>query len=451
MAKYISEQQITGELGVNQFEHYCLKHKPWILFREELKHDYGIDGEVEIAEIGSDSKVKASGEIIKVQIKSTLRGSYIHKETESSFEFHATNEDVGYWNRHNLSVILIVFDANEEILYAKKIDQIDAATKKTKTPIFFDKSENKLEIGESDFRERFSTQFKSRVDYSRTEKLTFNLLRFTKLPRYLFEYKSNYTDPKDIFDIVSGDQVPTFKLLGDRIYSILDVGMYRKFKEEIVDYNSKTLNSFRKSILDDATYGICAELINRQFTDAIRRERIAYNRQYRRYYFMPLHDDFDEKLGKYKERIISYTPKKRSTATRTVVIFKTYGKKSFYRHSAFETKLTVIKDQLYMILTPQYLFTHDGKEPLPDPDDITKFTNYITAREYNEQNLNHVHFIYSFLSGRDGKIQLCGIKDSELEIGRYVTVESEFSIPLDYIAPKTVVNSTQIGLFDELD
>lgn len=433
MSKYISEQHITGELGVNQFHNYCLRHKPFIIFRQENVSDFGIDGEVELSAHNIEKKLYATGEIIKVQIKSTAKGSYIHKETEESFEFHATQDDIDYWNRHSLTVILVLYDGRNESLYAKKIDQFDAATKKTRIPIVFDKRKNLLKDGNGDFRERFSTVFKRRVDYSRTEKIAVNIFPLTKQPRYLFEFNSLFTDARKIFDIVSGNEVPNFKLVGNKLYTLQDIKFFKKFCDNIIDYNSKTLHPFRKVITEDEYYRICIELINRQFQEAMRVKKIGFNRKYRRYYFMPLHQDFDEKLGRFRERIETYTSKKKRSATRHVVIYRTYGKNVFFRHLAFETKPTVINDQLHIILTPQYFFTKDGKEPLDDPEVITKLTNYLTAREFNEQILNHIHFIYSFLAGRDGKISLCEIENSELQLSKYISVTSEFSIPLDYM------------------
>ena len=49
MPKYIPEQHITGELGVNKFHNYCLRHKPHIIFRSEVANNFGMDGEVELA------------------------------------------------------------------------------------------------------------------------------------------------------------------------------------------------------------------------------------------------------------------------------------------------------------------------------------------------------------------------------------------------------------------
>ena len=99
MSKYVTDTHITGDKGVAAFHQYCANHKPYILWKPETVNDFGIDGEVELTNVTSDGKLEATGEILKIQIKSTLKGSYIHKETEDSFQFKPRKEDAEYWLR----------------------------------------------------------------------------------------------------------------------------------------------------------------------------------------------------------------------------------------------------------------------------------------------------------------------------------------------------------------
>lgn len=437
MPKYIRDQHIIGELGVNVFENYCLNHNPPVLFRAERVSDFGIDGEIELTAYTQDGKKYATGEIIKVQIKSTKAGSYIHKETDESFEFHASDNDVEYWNMHNLDVILVIYDVEKDLLFAKKINQIDAATKKAKIPIVFSKKDNQLVKGSNDFTEKFSRQFKERVDFSKGENLVLNLFKFAKLPKYLFEFKSNYTNPSEILEKLDNDPAPIFKISGNTVYTFSDPSSYKKFCEEIIDYNSKNRQSFRKKLLDQEYYRICIELINRQFNYFVYGKKIGFNRKYSRYYFKPLHESFDEKRGRYRERKEFYSSKTERNTTKTVVDFYTYGKHSFFRHFAFETKPILIEDSLYFIINPKYLFTSDGKVPLEDTSLITKLTNYLTSRERNQQVLNHVHFTYWSLSDKSKYINVCEIQDSEIVLTKYLSEKVDFRIPMDSKTPKT--------------
>lgn len=71
MAKIVQESHIIGAKGVNAFERYCLNHSPLLVWREETKNDYGIDGEIEFTYQTEDNKTAVSGKIIKIQLKST--------------------------------------------------------------------------------------------------------------------------------------------------------------------------------------------------------------------------------------------------------------------------------------------------------------------------------------------------------------------------------------------
>ena len=126
MSKIISESHITGDKGVAAFHSYCANHSPFILWRPETVNDFGIDGEVELTAKNSNGKLEATGDILKIQIKSTTKGSYIHKESDTSFEFKPREEDVEYWNKHKLDVVLVRFDDRTNKLYGKKILKIAA-------------------------------------------------------------------------------------------------------------------------------------------------------------------------------------------------------------------------------------------------------------------------------------------------------------------------------------
>ena len=57
MAKIVSSQHITGEKGVVKFSSFCVNHSPYLIFREESKNDFGIDGEVELTSVNEDNKI----------------------------------------------------------------------------------------------------------------------------------------------------------------------------------------------------------------------------------------------------------------------------------------------------------------------------------------------------------------------------------------------------------
>jgi hypothetical protein len=80
-------------------------------FREQPKHDFGIDAHIETANAAG----KGTGRNIAVQIKS---GSSYVKENEQGGIVHYTDErHIQYWAEHSLPVILIVYDPEQEIAW----------------------------------------------------------------------------------------------------------------------------------------------------------------------------------------------------------------------------------------------------------------------------------------------------------------------------------------------
>ena len=57
MGKIVRDSHRVGEAGVLLFHKYCNDHKPFIIFREVTKHDFGIDGELEITQKNEQAKI----------------------------------------------------------------------------------------------------------------------------------------------------------------------------------------------------------------------------------------------------------------------------------------------------------------------------------------------------------------------------------------------------------
>ena len=451
MSKIVHSSHVTEGKGIAAFDHYCANHSPKILWREESKHDYGVDGEVEITRTNADGKIEATAEILKIQLKSTEKGSYIHKENEESFVFYPTNDDLEYWSKHLLKVVLVIYVAKTDTLYAKEIPKINPRNRKSKEriPIEFSKQENRLG-NHDDFILRFSAKFRSRVNYDISEIWASNIFKFKSLPKFVYQYGARFTNVKDIFALQReyDFEIPAFKIHSGSIWLMYDpFKYYPEFADHIIDSSSKEIHIFKRLLEDSDTRPIVISLLNSQIRQTFYGKPyfVSYNKKYRRYYFRlkhgsmiktvsadgkPAEDIIDEEIVERREQ---YKPriKRRRWPERAVVIYKTYGKHTFYRHHAFEIEYKYADEGLYLVINPKYLFTSDGKNPLDDPELITKFTNNITKLEFNNQNLAHVHFIYSFLRGRDSDIVICSLPDSEITLGGYKIFEVEFGIAKD--------------------
>lgn len=461
MPKYINQSQITGEKGVAAFHRYCTLHSPFIIFREESKNDFGIDGEIEFTYTDANNKKIVTGEIVKIQIKSTEKGSYISNETNDTFAYKASKDDLEYWKQHKVGVILVIYDVRIDALYARIIKQEDYALAiKSRTPLIqFNKTHNLLQEGDNQFNEKYQPFFKSRVNYDVKEVLYTNLLKFDKTPRYVYKYKSKLTKRKDIFDL-GHCSYPIFGLNSSCVFSFEKLDIYKDFKADVLvdaSYESILLRDFLR---EKKTKNIGIELINRYFRSLCSEKGLSFNNDYKRFYFAKQTDNAlstEDKPNFQKKvyRKATYQSKRNLETEREVVTwYNYYDKTSFFRHMAFEVGYSFDGDDLYMSITPKYLFTQDGRAVLDDKKKVTKYTNYKTAREFNQQVLNHIYFIVEYLSDRKGII-LAARDDFSIILSDLIKMEVPFGIAehTDTVPAKRkkIANSTDGSMQTELD
>ncbi|MBK0401802.1 DUF4365 domain-containing protein [Adhaeribacter sp. BT258] len=442
MPKFVNNTHVTGERGVLAFSTYCNKHNPYIIFREVTKNDFGIDGEVEIVRTNEEGKKEATGEVLKVQIKSTASDKgYIRRETDEEIEFQAKKEDIEYWSKYSLDVLLVLYDDRNEKLYCRKIEKVDLAKVKLKNsqPIIFNKNENLLEVADNKFVLKFSHKFKQRVNFDADELLLSNMLHFKAHPRVVYKFDSKFTTKRRIFEELEQDEAPIFVLNSNSILTFFDESeLSEGFKSKILASDVKETVYYNDILEDRALRNNYIELINEYVRKHLYSKRLKFNKDYKRYYFA--------KPSEADSREISYRSRKMNRSTpRTVVNKYTYGKDTFYRHAALGIEYHFIEDKLYFVMNPKYLFTHDGNDTL-SPDKITKYTNFLTAREFNQQILNTVHFFFDYLSNVEDGISLWDYNKHKILLSKYISFFVKFGIPLDTRKDRGRKNENRNGL-----
>ncbi len=432
MGKIVNDTHIIGERGVIRFHDYCNSHFPYICFREVLRNDFGIDGEVELVRINDDGKKEMTGELLKVQIKSSFGSGYLKKRSDGSFSFSAKKADLEYWSRYDLGVLLIIYDDSTENLYVKKIRQEDyLGAKKKSYPILFGK-ENLLEKGKNDFVQNFSADFKTRVSFDTFEQLTSNLLFIKNHPKRLYIYDSKYSTKKEIFDnLVDRNEAPYFLLYGKKIITGNHVAKkFNIFCEcTVVEPSKPTIIELEEILKNQVYRRNLIELMNQMFKDYVGKKGVWYNKDYKRYYFAKPKDQSGKAIEKTSIKTGKVTSKK-------VVTYHEYGKDHFYKHVAFEIDYIINLGQIFMVINPKYLFTSDGKNTLK-PKKITKYTNFLTSREWNSQVQDQLYVVLNYLVNAEGGVEVVTTDDLKFHFSRFIHQDVRFGIPSDVPLDRT--------------
>lgn len=427
MGKIVNDTHIVGERGVIRFHDYCNSHFPYICFREIVRNDFGIDGEVELVRMNEEGKKEMTGELLKVQIKSSFgTGGYIKKRLDGTFSFNAKKVDLSYWAKYDLDVLLIIYDDDTSSLYAKKINKVDyLAAKKKSYPIDFS-SENLLEKGKNDFVQRFTSDFKSRVNLDTTEFLTSNLLYVKQHPRKLFFYDSKISTKKEIFDkLQAPGEAPYFLLYGKKVITAYPINKnFDKFCTTTIENpNSPIVVELTDILKKQELRRNLVEIMNIIFKDFLGRKGIWYHKDYKRYYFIKPKDGNLRVIEKKSIKTGRESEKK-------VVTYHEYGKDKFFRHVAFEIDYIFSQGKIYMVLNPKYLFTLDGKETLK-PAKITTYTNFLTAQEWNDQVQDQIYVVLNFLANSEGGIEILNTEDLKFVVSPFIHQTVKFGIPSD--------------------
>ncbi len=453
MAKIVSSQHITGEKGVVKFSSFCVNHSPYLIFREESKNDFGIDGEVELTSVNEDNKIEATGQILKIQLKSTVKGgSYIVDENDDSFKFVAQKNDIDYWNKHVLPVILVVYIEREDKLYAKTVDKT-LGTNKNSLKISFDKKLNLLTERQTNLSEAINQSFVNRVQFGTREKIFSNIFSI-EFPKFIYKYDCKFKSNIDIYNIINeeGIDFPKFTIKSNFLYTFTDLKIISPTILEKLLNNKKSVETnvplrFIQSKKENRN--IVTEIVNSHLKSFFHRKRINFFKERNRFYFALINKEplkikikSEDKSAEYYEQISYFSKGKR--IHRTVVSKHNYYDTFFYKHHGFQIKYEWFNNFLVLIIEPKYHYSQDGKTPLDNPIRITRLNNQIKVSERNSQYNNHITSLTSYLGGNSWR-STDGFSDILFKRNFF-----EVSFGIRELNPKRVFDeeTQQLSLFD---
>lgn len=107
----ITQNNITGEIGVNAVSRIVNNELKWIFRRNHGEHDFGIDGYIDVV----NDEGGVTGQTFAVQIKT---GESFFREKESKgFVFHGKKKHLNYYANLSHPILIILCDPVNEFCY----------------------------------------------------------------------------------------------------------------------------------------------------------------------------------------------------------------------------------------------------------------------------------------------------------------------------------------------
>jgi Domain of unknown function (DUF4365) len=115
MSKRITDSQVLGELGETAAKKIVLE--TGFLYEQRGRLEAGTDGLIELRDRRSGAPL---GKLLGVQVKATARGNYV-RETEKQFEYLLKADDLAYWRKYNIPVIIVLWRQSDGSAYWKDV------------------------------------------------------------------------------------------------------------------------------------------------------------------------------------------------------------------------------------------------------------------------------------------------------------------------------------------
>ncbi len=366
MLKRLTEAQILGQQGVNLIEDRVLAMGfAWHPTNPAL--EVGIDGHIEIRDVQTG---RMSGSFLYVQSKARTA---LERETDTSFEFTCTRDDLEYWLSGTAPVLLVVSKPSQKQAWWVSIkDYFRTADSRQSRRIKFDKQSMKFdqsaasELVALSFHAASGTYFRPPPEY---ETLISNLLIVTRFPNKLYRAATAFREREEIrkelkkqvewpeTEYVLTDRLITsvHDLRNDSWPTVCDVGTIETIEtEDLRDSDDRN------------TQRHFTQLLNLCLARRVSPMGMHYLKDAEALYFKASKPV--EGSNVLPKRTKSYKSRKAKTSRD---VFRAYFSAAdpthvaYYRHAAFERHFRRIGGKWFLEINPTYHYTTDGHEPHP--------------------------------------------------------------------------------------
>lgn len=373
----------------------------WI-WRSKGEHDVGIDGEVEIVTASNEPQ----GKLLGVQIKAGR--SYIHHETEVSFEFHPRKDDLDYWLEYSLKVVLVVLDPLSGSLYWVSIPDYvrDHPDVKTTLRIVFQTTMDSLDAtAKEGWR---SLAFGGTVSYAErkpsqiSEVLHTNLLKARQLPAQVLAAEALDPPESGRLTIDRGIAIARDK----RIWFFCDPSKVDDLPSCGIDQGTVSAFSMADVLADRKLRSYFIVLLYRAFNQHCRTLGLIFDKRHKRFFFTPDNGGIRE---------LHYQSTHKKSRREVAAPFPKKGKPRFWWHLALKAVFEVFDNDIYLRLTPAYVFTRDGYEILTG-EDVVRLNVKRRKKEFNRQVFQHLLVWREVLANHGDAIRIqTGAEDLQID------------------------------------
>lgn len=356
--KKLTHQTLLGQQGANLIERIVSEMGQ--VWRPTQVHDAGVDGTIEFRDTVTG---EVSNRLVQVQSKATSKRW--ESESDDRFVYRVRQEDLDYWLRGNLPVILIVSRPATNEAYWIPINSYfsDPLTRKSKR-VEFRKHLNVFAAAALPALLDLAIPAAGGVykpPLRKQEELVSNLLPVRSFPETLYLAETPFRTPAQLFGwfadndirgdrewILRNERILTFHDLREPPWTeVSDRGTVEEFAASEW-FESDDPDKLREWV----------ELLNHTLAAKLSREGIWQRREHHRYvYYFRCGWHSDRRFYGYK----SHLQKTRREVVRPLKS-KTTKEFACYRHSAIEGRFHRFEKRWYLEITPTYFFTRDGSK-----------------------------------------------------------------------------------------
>jgi hypothetical protein len=366
MAKRLTQAQILGQKGVNLIEERVLAMGfAWHPTNQAL--EVGIDGHIEIRDVQTG---RMSGSFLYVQSKARTG---LERETDTSFDFTCTRDDLEYWLRGTAPVLLVVSKPREKQAWWVSLkDYFRPAERRQSRRVRFDKQSMTFDQSSASDLLVLSAAAGSGTYFRpppKHETLIANLLPVTRFPMNLYRAATKFREREDVREelkkrrewpeteylLTAGLITSVHDLRNDPWPTVCDVGTIETVET----------SEWRDSE-DRETQKHFTQLLNLCLARRVSPMGMHYLKDAEALYFKASKPVAGSDV--LPTRTKSYKSRKRQTSRN---VFEAYFSKSnpvrlaYYRHVGFERHFRRIGGKWFLEINPTYHYTTNGHEPHP--------------------------------------------------------------------------------------